>query len=510
MPRPSIAFLFLLLCLDCMPCHASQNGTQKSAGTHDTQTRWMSVLLGGRKIGHVEIVRQIAGDKITTTQTLELEFNRAGSPMRLASMSRSIESSDGVPLGFAAMTRMSAQDSTVEGRRESNGRYRVLTTVGGVVRESSMAEWPPGALLAEGQRQALLAAGRLKATAYQLQTFDPASQQVLTVRMKVVGDELVSLPESTELLSHQHQVFGLSHGNQGYDLWLDEEGFARKGSMDLIGQRLEMLACSEACALAPNQDVDMFRSAIVEAPRPLTYNLRNAPLHYRVYLSDYRDSAPFIKTDEQRVIPLSKGHWQIDVTWPSPGGQPPPQPKDSAPNAWLQSDALEIRELAAKVVGTARDNRDKMRKLRSFVSDYITQHGLDVGYASALEVLHFRQGDCTEYAVLLAALARAQGIPTRVISGMVYADRYAGASHVFLPHQWVQAWVDGRWESYDPAMRRFDSTHIALASGDGDPWNFYEANRLFGSIHITEAMPGTELFRVSAPEVAPAAPAKGG
>jgi hypothetical protein len=93
---------------------------------------------------------------------------------------------------------------------------------------------------------------------------------------------------------------------------------------------------------------------------------------------------------------------------------------------------------------------------------------------------------------------------------MVYADRYAGTSHVFLPHQWVQAWIEGRWESYDAALRRFDATHIALASGDGDPWNFYEANRLFGSIHITEAMPGTELFRVSAPEAAPAAPAKAG
>lgn len=508
MRRLSAIFLLPLLCLNGVSSHASELAPPDSS----SQIRWMTVLLGGRKIGHAEIVRQNNGESITTTQTLSLEFSRAGHPLQLTSMSRSNEDLDGFPLGFAAMTRMSAQDSTVDGRRTPDGRYQVLTTVGGLNRPSIL-EWPRDALLAEGQRLAMLSAGREPGTVYQFRAFDPASQKVLIVRMQVIGDELVRLPESSERLSHQQQIFGLSHGSQGYDLWLDEQGFARKGSMNLIGQRLEMLACSKACALAPNQDVDMFRTAMIGSPRPLTSNLRKETLHYRVYLSDNRDVSPFINTDEQHVTPLGKGHWRVDVSWPSPGGQSPPRPEDVTPNAWLQSDAPEIQRLATKVVGSARDNRRKMRRLRSFVSDYITQHGLDVGYASALEVMHYRQGDCTEYSLLLAALARAQGIPTRVVSGMVYADRYAGANHVFLPHQWVQAWVDGRWESYDAALRRFDASHIALASGDGDPWNFYEANRLFGIIHITEAMPGAELFRMPAPDSAPTAPAgaaKGG
>lgn len=498
----SAIFLLSLLCLGCATSRAGEI-------TEGSQTRWMSVLLGGRKIGHVEIVRKVEGDKVTTTQTLLVEFSRAGHPLQLANMSQSIESIGGAPLGFAAMTRMSAQDSTVNGQREPDGRYRIVTSVGGLTRQSVM-QWPQEALLAEGQRLALLAAGRAPDTTYQVHAFDPSSQQVLMIQMRVLGDEVVKLPESTELLSHQRQEFGLLHGSQGYDLWLDPQGFARKGSMNLVGQRLEMLACSKACALAPNQDVDMFRSAMIQSPRPLTPNLRKETLHYRLYLDEDRDGSPFINTDEQRVTLLSRGHWQIDVTLATPGGQPPPQPNDSAPNSWLQSDAPEIRALAVKVAGSTSDNRQKMRRLRSFVTDYITQHGLDVGYASALEVLHQRQGDCTEYSVLLAALARSQGIPTRVVSGMVYADRYAGASHVFLPHQWVQAWIDGRWESYDAAMRRFDMTHIALASGNGDPLGFYEANRLFGHIHMTEAIPDTELFRVSAPEIAPAAPAGAG
>ena len=39
---------------------------------------------------------------------------------------------------------------------------------------------------------------------------------------------------------------------------------------------------------------------------------------------------------------------------------------------------------------------------------------------NALETLRNRVGDCNEHAVLLAALARAAGIPAQVEAGLVY------------------------------------------------------------------------------------------
>jgi hypothetical protein len=96
--------------------------------------------------------------------------------------------------------------------------------------------------------------------------------------------------------------------------------------------------------------------------------------------------------------------------------------------------------------------------------------GVDyLGYATAVEALQNRSGDCTEFAVLLAAAARARGIPTRVVAGLVYAARFSGKKDVFSPHMWVQAWIDGRWVSFDAGLERFDATHIALVVGDGDP-----------------------------------------
>jgi hypothetical protein len=455
------------------------------------QTDWMAVLLGGRKVGHIEIDRERHGDVLTTTQTLSLDLSRSGKPMHLGNMSRSVEGPDGEPLGFAARTRMSSMDSLVEAVPGDGGRYLVTTTVGGQTRTSLM-DWPGDALLAEGQRLATVAAGREPGTHYQLHEFDPSSQQVVHVRVDVLGDETVALPGRAMPLSHQRQTLSLAHGRQTLDLWVDDQGIARKGLMSLLGQPLEMLACDRACALAPNQAVDMLRAATIGSPRWLPAYVRAVPMRYRVRISG-DVGQPFITTDEQRVTALGGTDWMIDVGTAHPGRQAPPRPADRQPNAWLQSDAPAIRRLAAQAVGGARDDLQRMRRLRRFVSGYITGHGLDVGYASALEVVNSREGDCTEYAVLLAAMARAQGIPARVVTGMVYADRFAGASQLFVPHEWVQAWVNGRWQSFDAALKHFDSTHLALASGDGDPWHFAATTQLFGNLHIRQAVPGADL-----------------
>jgi hypothetical protein len=101
------------------------------------------------------------------------------------------------------------------------------------------------------------------------------------------------------------------------------------------------------------------------------------------------------------------------------------------------------------------------------------------GHYSALETIERGAGDCTEAAVLLAALGRAAGIPTKVVNGLVYTrERYHGFSNAFMPHSWVIAYVGGKWRSYDMALYSFDSTHIALTVGDGDARSITAASQL--------------------------------
>lgn len=506
MGHPTALFR-LMLCFACAfaaPA-AAQVPATVPASTEDT---WMSVLLGGRKIGSLHIERRRDGQTVTTTQTLAILLTRNDKSIPLGSTIRSVETPDGQPLGFGARTTMSAMDSVVEGRRQPDGRFRVDISVGGVARQETM-DWPAGALLAEGQRLAMLRASAYPGRHYALAIFDPASRQVARTQVDVLGDEPVALADGTWRLNHQRQQLLQSRGGQTMDLWLDSRGEPRKGLIGMLGRRLEMLACDRACAQAPAQRVDMYRAATVDAPRPLTADLREAPLRYRVHV-DGDIAQPFINTSEQGVTALGHGDWQIDIGGYRANGQSQPEADDLAANAWLQSNAPAIRELAARAIGKARTPEQKMRRLRSFVSRHIVQHGLDVGYASALEVAANRQGDCTESAVLLAAMARAANVPARVVTGMVYAGRYAGRSHVFVPHAWVQAWLGKRWKSYDAALRRFDNSHIAIDSGDGDPWHFYGATYLFGRLRIDSVKSIDELLDMPIDaSPAPGAPGQG-
>lgn len=489
---------FLLMCAGLATVTPVRAGTDPQP-PHGTT--WMTVLVDGRKIGALRVDREVEGGTITTTQTLSIELLRAGKPLRLRSVSSTTEDLAGAPLGFSASSALSSIDNTVTAKHLAPGTFEVTASVGGQTRVGRVV-LPPGTLMFDGQRRAMRAAGDRAGSTYRLQQFDPASQQVMAVDMQVIGTETVELPERTVTLNHQRQRLRLPGGDQVVDLWLDDRGIAQKGELRLLGQRLDMLACSEACALAPVQRVDMFRSATVDSPRPLTVNLRAVPLTYRIRL---REGARrlLIQTDEQDVRPIDDHEVFLDVHRAQAGKEAGPVPADTAATPWVQSDAPAIRELAARVVGRARDPRERMRRLREFVSGYVTEHGLDIGYASALEVLKDRRGDCTEFAVLLAALARAEGIPTRVVTGMVYADRYAGTLRVFVPHAWVQSWVDGRWESYDAALRQFDSTHIALTTGDGDPSRYFGATQLFGAMTIESVRPSNEFTPPVSPPTAP-------
>ncbi|MFC5473796.1 transglutaminase-like domain-containing protein [Paraherbaspirillum soli] len=65
----------------------------------------------------------------------------------------------------------------------------------------------------------------------------------------------------------------------------------------------------------------------------------------------------------------------------------------------------------------------------------------------ALWALLQRSGDCTEYAYLAVALARANGIPARMVGGYVTDRNIAPRAEEY--HNWAELYVDGAWRLLD-------------------------------------------------------------
>jgi len=116
---------------------------------------------------------------------------------------------------------------------------------------------------------------------------------------------------------------------------------------------------------------------------------------------------------------------------------------------------------------------DMAYMLRDVVHNHVQDKHLSTAYASASETARTRSGDCTEHAVLLAAVLKARGIPARVCHGLVYVEQggsaisgsaedvtvdahgqasYAQLTGQFGWHMWSQAMVNGRWIDLDATL----------------------------------------------------------
>lgn len=122
------------------------------------------------------------------------------------------------------------------------------------------------------------------------------------------------------------------------------------------------------------------------------------------------------------------------------------EPKISS-QEWLKSepfiecDAREIRDIA---VDLKRANQFSTAKA-SF--EWIKDNILDSGYLSedrgALEAVLSGHGDCTEFAYLMVALCRANGVPSRMVGGHV-----VGSDAILAPydyHNWAEIYISGYW-----------------------------------------------------------------
>jgi hypothetical protein len=133
-----------------------------------------------------------------------------------------------------------------------------------------------------------------------------------------------------------------------------------------------------------------------------------------------------------------------------------------APTVYIQSDAEQIKTLAAEIVGDEVNSWDAAKKINAWVFENIEKQ-FTPDFSNALQTLRSKQGDCGEHTALAVALMRAAGIPARPVTGLVYWPPGEGFGY----HAWVEAYV-GQWVMMDPAWGEdiVNPTHIALTTGD--------------------------------------------
>jgi hypothetical protein len=253
----------------------------------------------------------------------------------------------------------------------------------------------------------------------------------------------------------------------------------------MFGFKVVTRASDRETALKPHPPFRLMSAVLTKSPFRIPSAATAGHIRYRFGFHDGL-VFPLPATPEQRIAALGETV-SVDVCrgcGPDLASDPASLAAARKATPWLQSDHARLRAIAGPIARQPVSDRRKMELLVAKARPYLGK--LDfAGHYSALEALQRRRGDCTEAAVLLAALGRSAGIPTKVVNGLVYSrERYHGASNVFMPHSWTLAYVDGAWRSFDLALDDFDATHIALTIGDGDARSVATANQLAGLLRL--------------------------
>ncbi|GAA5786693.1 transglutaminase-like domain-containing protein [Chitiniphilus shinanonensis] len=126
-----------------------------------------------------------------------------------------------------------------------------------------------------------------------------------------------------------------------------------------------------------------------------------------------------------------------------------PAAPDLAPyllaSPFVEVDAPAIRALAASL--RRASSRETVQAIHAWVNSHLQYAGFVAEDRGAAQALAQGRGDCTEFAYLCVALARACDIPARMVGG--YLMETDGAVRSVTYHNWAEVWLAAQWQIVD-------------------------------------------------------------
>jgi hypothetical protein len=451
---------------------------ESSASAVSERNTWMNVFQNNRKIGFSHAVVSRKDEGLVLEQTLFMRINTMG---MIHSIHLNTEGRMNPDMTLAAF-RFSlssgrfefAATGAVEGDRlvvqtESAGNHQRL--------EVPLASKP---YLAAGIYDAIWASGIEPGIRKVVPVFDPATMAQEPVTVEVVGAEPIKIMGKTV---YADKVV-LEFKGVRQEAWIGEGGeiLRQRGFLGIMLEKTDRESAlfglpveasedmTEAVSISSNVDLDR-----AEELDRLQVEISGIDLK-RMDLAGGRQqiTGNLLTVEKESLTALPR---QLS-------GEAIESLADPylAPTPFIQSDHPRLRELALEITEKSSDPLDRVRRLLSWIHSNIEQRPV-ISMPDALATLENRVGDCNEHAVLMAALARAAGIPAEIEAGLVYLRGR------FFYHAWNRVYL-GRWITVDAQFGQIpaDVSHIRLAVGS--PEQQVDLMSVIGRVRLTVVEPG--------------------
>ncbi|UCE58299.1 MAG: transglutaminase domain-containing protein [Phycisphaerales bacterium] len=470
-----IGFVLLLVCIVSTGVAADTsiiNPLDPPAGRFSDE--WAEIYLAGMKIGYAHSTVGRKGELIHSSSTMNMQIGRVDQPVKLSIIERAVEAVDGTPVSFETVQDLSVMKTSTKGTVK-DGKVTIVTSQYGM-EQTQTYDYPAGAMLKTwGMFRESLLRGFEPGTEYELALYEPAFSVNGTVKtITTIGD--------WEEFEHKGQkrrgikatvTMQSPAGELTMVSWVGKNGIPIKAKMPAAGLGdLEILATDQATAMADFMPPELFMTTVVKVNKSIDAERANR-IRYRVVAKNGDvDLSTLPSSGMQSVGKVADGAAEVVVTRQIHKPQSKAKPPKSDVSEYLDGNLMiniddpQLIALSKRAGGGLTEPFALADRLRRFVTEYVQTKSLNVGFGTASEVCRTKEGDCTEHGVLLAALGRLNGLPSRVAVGLAYLRQFGGQRDVFGYHMWTQFWIDGRWVDFDAALRESECspTRIAFAT----------------------------------------------
>ncbi len=453
----AVPFCWLLLLLGCAgepevgrthPALLSMEPYPGEASVRSRSERWYRVRLQGVPAGTVHLSTTLhttpLGVRRLTVRTEEVAFRRGGRRVRIQAEDWVLSARDG---SLLRLTHRERQTPGEESRLEVGRVGAELVSLQGV--ELAREPFEPGTLGPFGL-EGIVLGGQTPVPGV------PTCYRVYSLQQRGYARERIEFR-----VGERPGTWETLHSTEGIPgLWslqvLDEQGLP-SASLSVMGfLRVETEWMEKPPERSPvrAEGPDLTPYLQVATHRPDLDRLRLEWLRVRLVGWPEGVSTTPLRAPGQEVLPGGRPG-EVVVVLRHRGEAPgqtafPPGALPAELAVYLEQTHLApagdpaVQALASGLTRGSRDGWEASRRLRRWVSAEI-KSSLGISMASAAETLARREGDCSEMAILLATLARAVGIPSRCVFGLVF---HQGE---FQRHMWTEVWL-GRWWPLDAAL----------------------------------------------------------
>ena len=459
------------------------------------EERFYTLALAGNPCGRSTERIEKDGDRVRSSSRIEMRFARLGQETTIDLTSEFVENARG-----------EAIEATVAQKGAAPVRYvfetqRKVRIERGAVRETR--ELPDADWLTPQEVAAFVAArSSVKADEIRFRTLDLQSGFVVAEITMRRGGEIERPVLGRPLKLSKYETRSSVQPIASSELY-DAKGLLAESSTSIgIGELVSALATrAQADESYARASFDLLTGTFVSS-KPIAGYERREALSIQID-STAGDLIDLPSEGAQRFERVSPRSARIGVEL-SRGSAPlkgdAADPRWLKPNELIDSDNAEVKALLLTAkLKPEQAAYDRANALRALVSRHLRAKNLATAFGSASEAARSRSGDCTEHAVLLAALLRAEGVPSRVASGLVYVPDLSGTGPGWGWHLWTQALVELprggglAWVDFDATVwgegRGYHAAHILVATSDlaggaTDP-AFSRAVALIGAIRVT-------------------------